>query len=65
MPRKIRELIAELKRAGFRDRGGKGSHRTFVHPERGGHVVVSGQAGNDAHPYQEKMVKDAIRRVQS
>jgi len=32
MPRKIRELIEDLKRAGFIDRGGKGSHRNFIHP---------------------------------
>ncbi|MEJ7590058.1 MAG: type II toxin-antitoxin system HicA family toxin [Planctomycetaceae bacterium] len=32
MPRKIRELIADLQAAGFSDRGGKGSHRNYVHP---------------------------------
>ena len=32
MPRKIRELIVELENAGFLNRGGKGSHRNFVHP---------------------------------
>jgi hypothetical protein len=31
MPPKLRELIAELERAGFVNRGGKGSHRSFVH----------------------------------
>jgi predicted RNA binding protein YcfA (HicA-like mRNA interferase family) len=31
MPPKIRELIADLEKAGFADRGGKGSHRNFVH----------------------------------
>jgi len=33
MPPKVRELIAELERTGFVDRGGKGSHRSFVHPK--------------------------------
>jgi predicted RNA binding protein YcfA (HicA-like mRNA interferase family) len=33
MPPKIRDLIAELERAGFIDRGGKGSHRDFCSPE--------------------------------
>ncbi len=61
MPRKIRELIAELERAGFRDRGGKGSHRIFVHPIRGGHVVLSGHSGGDAQAYQEKQVKAALQ----
>ena len=32
MPPKVRELISELQRVGFVDRGGKGSHRNFVHP---------------------------------
>ena len=34
MPRKIRELIADLEAAGFTNRGGKGSHRNFVHHAR-------------------------------
>lgn len=34
MPRKIRDLIADLQSAGFVNRGGKGSHRNFVHPKR-------------------------------
>ncbi|MGQ0752656.1 MAG: type II toxin-antitoxin system HicA family toxin [Betaproteobacteria bacterium] len=33
MPPKVRELISELERAGFTNRGGKGSHRNFVHPK--------------------------------
>jgi predicted RNA binding protein YcfA (HicA-like mRNA interferase family) len=32
MPPKIRELMADLERSGFVDRGGKGSHRNFTHP---------------------------------
>ena len=35
MPRKLRELIGELERAGFVDRGGKGSHRNYAHPNGG------------------------------
>lgn len=42
MPRKIRELISDLKRAGFVDRGGKGSHRNFVHPKVAKPVTVAG-----------------------
>lgn len=44
MPRKIRELIADLEQAGFVDRGGKGSHRNFVHPDRARPLTVSGTA---------------------
>jgi predicted RNA binding protein YcfA (HicA-like mRNA interferase family) len=32
MLRKIRELIADLERAGFLNRGGKGSHRNYKYP---------------------------------
>lgn len=32
MPPKVRDLLAELERAGFINRGGKGSHRNYVHP---------------------------------
>jgi len=32
MPRKIRQLIADLEKHGFVDGGGKGSHRNFLHP---------------------------------
>ena len=59
MPKKIRELIRELKMAGFIDRGGKGSHRNFMHPS-GIALTVSGQLGNDAKSYQIKLVREKI-----
>ena len=31
MPRKIRQLITDLRKAGFVNRGGKRSHRNFIH----------------------------------
>lgn len=62
MPRKVRQLIAELERAGFVNRGGKGSHRNYVHPQ-GVVVTVSGKAGDDAKHYQEKQVRIALQRV--
>ena len=61
MPPKIRELIAELERAGFVNRGGKGSHRNFVHPNVTKPVTVSGNPGDDARNYQLKAVRLAIR----
>ena len=60
MPPKMRELIADLERAGFVNRGGKGSHRKFVHPKVADTVVVSGQLGGDAKAYQIKDVRRAI-----
>ena len=59
MPRKLRELIADLERAGFVNRGGKGSHRNFINP-RGVRVTLSGQAGAAARPYKEKEVRQKI-----
>jgi predicted RNA binding protein YcfA (HicA-like mRNA interferase family) len=59
MPRKIRQLIADLKHAGFIDRGDKGSHRNFVHP-KAVRVTLSGKEGEDAKRYQERDVERAI-----
>ena len=60
MPPKIRELIANLERAGFSTRGGKGSHRNFVHPNVSKPVVLSGNLGDDAKQYQVRAVQLAI-----
>ena len=62
MPRKIRELIRDLNRAGFVDRGGKGSHRNLKHA-KGVKVTVSGNPGDDAKPYQERDVARAIEEA--
>ncbi len=65
MPRKIRELVASLEKAGWvLSDGGKGSHRKFSHPRSQRKVILSGQPGADALHYQEKQVKQAIREVQ-
>lgn len=60
MPPKIRELIAELERAGFVDRGGKGSHRNIVHPKVARPVTESGNPSDDAKQYQIRAVHLAI-----
>ena len=60
MPRKIRDLIKDLEEAGFINRGGKGSHRNFVHPKVSKPVTISGKSGDDAKHYQEKAVKQSI-----
>ena len=60
MPLKIKQLIKDLERAGFVNRGGKGSHRNFVHPEVTKPITISGNLGDDALPYQERDVKKAI-----
>jgi predicted RNA binding protein YcfA (HicA-like mRNA interferase family) len=62
MPKKIRDLVRELERAGFVDRGGKGSHRNFLHPA-GLAVTLSGRPGDDALPYQVKLVRKKIEEA--
>ena len=44
MPQKIRELIANLKKANFYEffGAGKGSHRKYSHEEYHGAVTISG-----------------------
>jgi len=59
MPRKVRQLVDDLERAGFTNCGGKGSHRNYEHP-KGRRVTISGKLGDDAHHYQEKQVRRAI-----
>lgn len=49
--------------AGFVYRGGKGSHRNFVHAS-GVVVTLSGHPGDDAKPYQIKVVKEKIEETQ-
>jgi predicted RNA binding protein YcfA (HicA-like mRNA interferase family) len=60
MPRKIRELIAMLEKAGFINRNGKGSHRNFTHVACSLPVTISGKTGDDAKPYQERAVRESI-----
>ncbi|MCR4373315.1 MAG: type II toxin-antitoxin system HicA family toxin [Acidobacteria bacterium] len=64
MPRKIRQLVADLEHAGFvRVSGGKGQHRKFQHPKHSGSVILSGDDGDDAKHYQEKQVQAALKEV--
>jgi predicted RNA binding protein YcfA (HicA-like mRNA interferase family) len=62
MPPKIKELIKMLESAGFKDRGGKGSHRNYKHPS-GINITISGKLSSDAKRYQERDVRKAIERV--
>jgi predicted RNA binding protein YcfA (HicA-like mRNA interferase family) len=63
MPPKIRELISDLEQAGFVDRGGKGSHRNFVHARVAKPVTISGKLGDDAKAYQIRAVRRAIEEA--
>ena len=57
---KVRDLIAGLERSGFRDRGAKGSHRNFIHPDLSKPVTMSGNLGDDAKHYQIRAVRSAL-----
>jgi predicted RNA binding protein YcfA (HicA-like mRNA interferase family) len=60
MPRKLPELIVDLKRSGFAQEPARGSHRKFRHP-RGSTAMLSAHGeGADALPYQERHVRHAI-----
>ena len=63
MPPKIRELIAELESAGFENRGGKGSHRNFVHPDVSNPITISGKLGDDAKQYQVRAVRKMLEEL--
>jgi predicted RNA binding protein YcfA (HicA-like mRNA interferase family) len=63
MPPKIRDLIIQLEKAGFKDRGGKGSHRNFVHSYVTKPITLSGKPGDDAKIYQTKAVNRAIEEA--
>lgn len=60
---KIRELVAELERAGFENRGGKGSHRNYVHPALSKPITISGKLGDDAKQYQIRAVRNALAEL--
>ncbi len=64
MPPKIRKLIADLEKAGFKNRGGKGSHRNFVHPDAVKPVTISGKPGDDAMNYQIRAVHTALKELE-
>ncbi|CAD5960240.1 type II toxin-antitoxin system HicA family toxin [Planktothrix agardhii] len=63
MPKKIRELKNLLLKAGFTEEPGKGSHTKWSHPLLPGKVILSGKDRNDAKPYQERDVINALNTL--
>jgi HicA toxin of bacterial toxin-antitoxin, len=55
MPRQLRQLRGDLRRAGWEVDRQSGSHQIWKHP------LVAGADGHDAHPYQERDVRNAVR----
>jgi len=62
VPQRIRQLISDLERAGFVNRGGKGSHRNIVHGS-GIVVTVSGKSGDDVPHYLERQLRLALEAI--
>jgi hypothetical protein len=60
VPRKIWQLIADLEKHGFVDRGAKDHIETSSIK-----ITLSGAPGDDAKHYQERDLKRAIQKVQS
>jgi hypothetical protein len=64
MPRKIRQLRADLRKTGFRWRPAKGSHGAWEHPLMPGDVMIlAGNDGDDAQPYQERDLRNILARL--
>jgi predicted RNA binding protein YcfA (HicA-like mRNA interferase family) len=64
MPRKIRELKQMLRKAGFFQRAGKGSHTVWSHARIPDVVVLSGKDGDDAKPYQQRDVDVVLSKLE-
>lgn len=66
MPRKLRQLRADLRRAGWTIDRQKGSHEQWKHPCLPGDLVtLQGADGDNAQHYQERDVKGAVERAQN
>ncbi|MBV9709004.1 MAG: type II toxin-antitoxin system HicA family toxin [Chloroflexi bacterium] len=64
MPRKIRQLKADLRKAGAYQVSQESSHTKWKHPLIPANtLILSGHDGDDAKPYQEKTVHDLLRQI--
>nr|VFK58625.1 MAG: HicA toxin of toxin-antitoxin [Candidatus Kentron sp. TC] len=64
MPRKIRELKGMLRKAGCACEKSKGSHTKWRHPKCANKLILSGNDGADAKPYQENNVLNYLQGIQ-
>jgi predicted RNA binding protein YcfA (HicA-like mRNA interferase family) len=66
MPRKIRELKAQIAREGFiyLPKRGKGSHQRWRHPLIDKTITISGKDGDDAPLYLEKQLAKLLTRLE-
>jgi hypothetical protein len=58
-------LKAQLRKAGFTSRPGKGSHQRWYHPDHPMiQVTIAGHDGHDADRYQEDDVAEALANLE-
>ncbi len=66
VPRKIRDLLKDLRKAGFTlAPGGKGSHRKYEHPAVKIPAIIPGRDGDDAKAYLERHIAEKINESKS
>lgn len=64
MPRKLRELRADLRRAGFAIDHQTGSHQIWKYELLPGlSAVIAGADGADAKPYQERQIRGILEAL--
>lgn len=64
MPRKLRQLKTDLRKAGAFQVSQEGSHIKWKHSlVPGSTLILSGHDGDDARPYQERAVHDLLRAI--
>lgn len=66
MPRKIRELKAQVAREGFLylPKRGKGSHERWRHPLLRKSLTIPGKDGDDVPPYLEKQLLGLLSELE-
>jgi len=66
MPRKVRELKAQIAREGcvLLPKRGKGSHQRWRHPLLNKTLTISGKDGDDVPPYLEKQLLTLLNRLE-
>lgn len=65
MSRKLRQWRADLQRVGFHLDHQTGSHQIWKHPLIPGiSVNLVGKDSADAKPYQEREIREAMRKLQ-
>ena len=66
MPRKIRELKAQIAREGFvyLPKRGKGSHERWRHPLLRKTLTIPGKDGDDVPPYLENQLAQLLSELE-